>query len=155
MSKFGHNFSNMYRYKWSFVSIQMLWPTLKMKFLTFVSIQTRVCIDTNIRILKLLTDMYQIMQAWFDTSSTLWILRVFTYVSIHASMIRCTGDSLPLRNHFCIDTDYACIDTKYPKPDRSNFRTFVSIHQCMYRYKIPKSQFFKVLENSSLLSSHL
>ena len=143
MSKFGHNFSNMYRYKWSFVSIQMLWPTLKMKFWTFVSIQTRVCIDTNIRILKLLTDMYQIMQAWFDTSSSLWILRTYRCVSIHASMIRYTGDSLPLRDHFCIDTDYACIDTKYPKPDRSNFRTFVSIHQCMYRYKIPKSQFFK------------
>ena len=143
MNKFGHNFSNMYRYKWSFVSIQMLWPTLKMRFWTFVSIQTRVCIDTNIRILKLLTDMYQIMQAWFDTSSTFWILRAFTCVSIHTSMIRCTGDSLPLRDHFCIDTDYVCIDTKYPKSDRSNFRTFVSIHQCMYRYKIPKSQFFK------------
>ena len=143
MSKFGHNFSNMYRYKWSFVSIQMLWPTLKMKFLTFVSIQTRVCIDTNIRILKILTDMYRSMQAWFDTSSTFWILRTYRCVSIHASMLRYTGDVLSLKDHFCIDTDYVCIDTKCTKSDRSNFRTFVSIHQCMYRYKIPKSQFFK------------
>ena len=144
MSKFGHNFSNMYRYKWSFVSIQMFWPTLKMKFLTFVSIQTRVCIDTNIRILKLLTDMYQIMQAWFDTSSSLWILRTYRCVSIHASMIRYTGDSLPLRDHFCIDTDNVCIDTKCTKSNRTNFRTYVSIQLCLYRYKIPKSQFFKV-----------
>ena len=144
MSKFGHNFSNMYRYKWSFVSIQMLWPTLKMKFWTFVSIQTRVCIDTNIRILKLLTDMYQSMQAWFDTSSSLWILRTYRCVSIHASMLRYTDDVLSLRDHFCIDTDNVCIDTKCTKSNRSNFRTYVSIQLCMYRYKIPKSQFFKV-----------
>ena len=143
MSKFGHNFSNMYRYKWSFVSIQMLWPTLKMKFLTFVSIQTRVCIDTNIRILKILTDMYRSMQAWFDTSSTFWILRTYRCVSIHASMIRYTGDSLPLRDHFCIDTNDICIDTNCTKSVWSNFRTFVSIHTFMYRYIIPKNNFSK------------
>ena len=67
-------------------------------------------------------------------------------VSIHASMIRYTGDSLPLRDHFCIDTSDRCIDTNCTKSVWSNFRTFVSIHMFMYRYIIPKTQFFKVLK---------
>ena len=155
MSKFRHNFSYMYRYKWSFVSIQMLWPTLKIG-------KIDLCIDTNTGVyrykyqnLEILTDMYLSMQACFESSWVFWILRTNRCVSIHASMLRYTGAVLSLRDLFCIDTDHVCIDTKCSKSNRRDFRTFVSIHQCLYRYKIPKSQFFKVLENSSLLSSHL
>ena len=112
-----------------------------------------LCIDTNTGVyryiyqfLEILTDMYQIMQAWFDTSWCFWISERHRYVSIHASMIRYTCNYLPLRDHFCIDTSDRCIDTNCTKSVWSNFRTFVSIHMFMYRYIIPKNQFFKVLK---------
>jgi hypothetical protein len=110
-----------------------------------------LCIDTNTGVyryiyqfLEILTDMYRSMQAWFNTSWVFWILRTYRCVSIHASMLRYTDDVLSLRDHFCIDTGNVCIDTKCTKSVRSNFRTFVSIHMFMYRYIIPKNQFFKV-----------
>ena len=134
MSKFGHNFSNMYRYKWSFVSIQMLWPTLKMKDLTYVSIQTRVCIDTYISFLKswliciksckhdsihhdvsgFLRDIgvYRYMQAWFDTQVTLCLWETtfvsiqVIYVSIQIAQNQSEVISGHLYRYTCL-----CIDT--------------------------------------------
>ena len=144
MSKFRHNFSYMYRYKWSFVSIQMLWPTLKMKFLTFVSIQTRVCIDTNIRILKswliciksckhdsihhdvsgFLRDIgvYRYMQAWFDTQVTLCLWET-TFVSIQVmcvSIQKAQNQSEEISGHMS-RYNWLCIDTKYLKISFSKY----------------------------------
>ena len=145
MSNFRHNFSYMYRYKWSFVSIQMLWPTLKMKFLTFVSIQTRVCIDTNIRILKSWlicieackhdsihhefsgfwehTDVYRYMQACFDTQM-MFCLWETTFVSIQAmyvSIQNAQNQTEVISGHM-YRYNYVCIDTKYLKVSFSRFR---------------------------------
>ena len=128
LSKFGQNFTDMYRYNWWFVSIQNLWPAFKNE-------RFDLCIDTNTGVyryihqfLEILTDMYQIMQAWFDTSWCFWISERHKCVSIHASMIRYIGNYLPLRDHFCIDTSDRCIDTNCTKSVWNNFRTFVSIH---------------------------
>ena len=131
----------LYRYKpFDQRSNMKIWPMYRYK---------HVCVSIHIsyiyQFLEILTDMYQIMQAWFDTSSTNWFSEGHRCVSIHAGMIRYTYDLLPLRNHFCIDTSDICIDTNCTKSVWSNFRTFVSIHMFMYRYIIPKNQFFKVL----------
>ena len=123
-------------------------PLISVQFENFdLCIDINTCVYRYIyQFLEIFTDMYQIMQAWFDTSCTLWFSERYRCVSIHASMIRYTSDSLPLRDHFCIDTSDICIDTKCTKSVWSNFRTFVSIHMFMYRYIIPKKQFFKVLK---------
>ena len=103
LSKFRQNLTYVYRYKWWFVSIQTLWPAFKLKDLTYVSIQTRMCIDTYISFLKswliciksckhdsihhALSDflrevsVYRYMQAWFDTQVTLCLWEI-TFVSI-------------------------------------------------------------------------
>ena len=105
---FGQNFTDMYRYNWWFVSIQNLWPALKMKDLTYVSIQTRVCIDTYISFLKSWLiciksckhdsihhdvsgflrgiGVYRYMQAWFDTQVTLCLWET-TFVSIQVTCV--------------------------------------------------------------------
>ena len=145
MSKFRHNFSYMYRYKWLFVSIQMLWPTLKMKDLTYVSIQTRVCIDTYISFLKswlicieackhdsiqhafsgFLRDIgvYRYMQAWFDTQVTLCLWET-TFVSIQVIYVLiqiAQNQSEVISGHLYRYTN-VCINTKYLKVGFSSFR---------------------------------
>jgi hypothetical protein len=96
--------------------------------------------------LEILTDMYLSMQACFESYEACWFFRTYTHVSIHASMFRIIWNILFLYRSFCIDTEPVCIDTKCSKCTRTSFRTFVSIQKCMYRYKTPKSQFFKVLK---------
>ena len=112
-----------------------------------------LCIDTNTGVyrykyqnLEILTDMYLSMQACFESYEACWFFRTYTHVSIHASMFRIIWNILFLYRSCCIDTEPVCIDTKCSKSTRTSFRTFVSIQKCMYRYKTPKSQFFKVLK---------
>ena len=144
MSKFGHKFSNMYRYKWSFVSIQMLLPTLKMKILTFVSIQTRVCIDTNTRILKSwlicieackhdsihhqlsgfwgCSPMYRYMQAWFDAQVTLCLWEtIFVSIQTMYVLIQNAQNQTEVISGHMYRYNYVCIDTKYLKVSFSRF----------------------------------
>ena len=114
MSKFRHNFSYMYRYKWSFVSIEMLWPTLKLEKLTFVSIQTR---DVSI----------QTSESW----------NLDWYVSKHASMLRIILSFLDFENkQLCIDTcKHASIHRSCSVSERPLLYRY---RPCMYRYKMLK-----------------
>jgi hypothetical protein len=134
LSKFRQKFTDMYRYKWWFVSIQTLWPAFKYENLTYVSIQTRMCIDTYISFLKswlicieackhdsihhalsgFLRDIgvYRYMQAWFDTQVTLCLWEItfvsiqVIYVSIQIAQNQSEVISGHLYRYTCI-----CIDT--------------------------------------------
>jgi hypothetical protein len=134
LSKFGQNSTYVYRYKWWFVSIQTLWPAFKYENLTYVSIQTRMCIDTYISFLKswlicieackhdsihhalsgFLRDIgvYRYMQAWFDTQVTLCLWETnfvsiqVIYVSIQIAQNQSEVISGHLYRYTCI-----CIDT--------------------------------------------
>jgi hypothetical protein len=134
LSKFGQNLTYVYRYKWWFVSIQTLWPAFKLKDLTYVSIQTRMCIDTYISFLKswliciksckhdsihhALSDflrevsVYRYMQAWFDTQVTLCLWEItfvsiqVIYVSIQIAQNQSEVISGHLYRYTCL-----CIDT--------------------------------------------
>jgi hypothetical protein len=134
LSKFRQNRTDLYRYIWRFVSIQTLWPAFKCEILTYVSIQTRVCIDTYISFLKswlicieackhdsihhalsgFLRDIgvYRYMQAWFDTQVTLCLWETtfvsiqVIYVSIQIAQNQSEVISGHLYRYTCL-----CIDT--------------------------------------------
>ena len=134
LSKFRQNRTDLYRYIWRFVSIQTLWPVFKCENLTYVSIQTRVCIDTYISFLKSWLiciksckhdsihhdvsgflsgiGVYRYMQAWFDTQvalclwETTFVSIQVIYVSIQIAQNQSEVISGHLYQYTCI-----CIDT--------------------------------------------
>ena len=150
MSKFRQNLADMYRYIWWFVSIQTLWPAFKLKDLTYVSIQTRMCIDTYISFLKswlicvksckhdsihhalsgFLRDtcVYRYMQAWFDTQVTLclWETIFVSIQVIYVSIQNAQNQSEVISGHL-YRYKWLCIDTEYLKINFLKFKYSFSL----------------------------